>query len=73
MLCRAFKNIVINTFGSSFLAVLDFHIKEKTGFDFSESILRVPDRAYYALLDFFQRRNWLSVNVGNSDQEDLQR
>ena len=54
MLCCAFKNIVNNTFGPSFLSVLDFHIKEKTGFDFFESILRVPDRAYYALLDFFK-------------------
>jgi len=54
MLCHAFRNIVKDTFGSSFLSVLDFYIKEKTGFDFSESILYVPERAYYALLEFFR-------------------
>ena len=54
MLCCAIRNIINNTFGPSFLSVLDFYIREKTGFDFSESILSVPDRAYYALLDFFR-------------------
>jgi len=53
-ICYAIRNIINTTFGPSFLSVLDFHMREKTGFDFSESILCVPDRAYHALLDFFR-------------------
>ena len=54
MLCCTIRSIVNNTLGPSFLSVLDFHIRERTGFDFPESILYVPNKAYYALLDFFR-------------------